>query len=116
MTYKLQTMAAPTDTATQQYREFSDWYARFNAVANPGSTPPFPRLSVNAELAKRGVVPTEVQLQTRGLTARTEHYVTWRLLDSDHKRLAETANHLATFEEVDLGAFLSPAVESLGQK
>ncbi len=116
MTYKLQTMAAPSDSATQQYREFSDWYARFNTMANPGSTPPFPRLSVNAELAKRGLVPTEVQLNTRAVSARTEHYVTWRLLDSDHKRMAKTANQLATFDEVDFKAFLAPPSGSLSRR
>jgi hypothetical protein len=77
---------------------------------------PFPRLEVNAELAKRGLVPTEVQLTTRAKTARTEHYVTWRLLDSDQKRLAETENQLATFEEVDLNAFLSPGAEGLSKR
>ncbi len=116
MTYKLQTVAAPSDTATQQYREFSDWYARFNTMANPGSTLPFPRLKVNAELAKRGVVPTEVQLSTRDMTARTEHFVTWRLLDSDRKRLAETDDQLATFEEVDLRVFLGPPAASLSRR
>lgn len=116
MTYKLQTVAAPSDFAMQQYRDFSDWYARFNTMANPGSTPPFPRLKVNAELAKRGLVPTEVQLNTRDMTARTEHYVTWRLLDSDQKRLAETENQLATFEEVDLKTFLVPPSGSLSRR
>jgi hypothetical protein len=116
MTYTVQTVAAPSDAATQQYREFSDWYARFNTMANPGSTPPFPRLKVNAELAKRGVVPTEVQLETRDMTARTEHYVTWRLLDSDQKRLAQTEDQLATFEEVDFKTFLQPPSGSLSRR
>jgi hypothetical protein len=116
MTYKVQTVPAPSDNATQQYRAFSDWYARFNTMANPGSTLPFPRLKVNAELAKRGLVPTEVQLNTRDMTARTEHYVTWRLLDSDQKRLAETENQLATFEEVDFKTFLEPPSDSLSRR
>jgi hypothetical protein len=111
MTYKLKTVAAPSTTAAEQYREFSDWYARFNTMANPGSTPQFPRLTVNAELAKRGVVPTDVQLSTRAYSAHSEHYVTWRLLDSDHKRIAETANQLATFEDVEFEKLLEAPAE-----
>ena len=62
MTYQLLTIPADTVEAGRQYREFSDWYARFNAMTHPGSTPPFARLCVNEELADRGLVPTEVQL------------------------------------------------------
>jgi hypothetical protein len=116
MTYRLQTIAAPSDAAAQQYREFSDWYARFNTLANPGSMPQFPRLAVNAELAKRGLIPTAVELTARGHVAQTEHYVTWRLLDSDHKRIAETENQLATFEEVDFSEMQAPPSGSLSRR
>mgnify|MGYP006908206457 CR=1 FL=1 len=110
MTYELKTMDAVSDEAAQQYHEFSDWYARFNTMAQRGSAPPFPRLQVNAELAKRGLVPTSVHLSTRGVKAHTEHYVSWRLLDSDHRRIAETANQLATFQEVDFEDLQAPAI------
>ena len=36
-------MPASTPEAAAQYREFSDWYGRFNTMSNPGSTPPFAR-------------------------------------------------------------------------
>jgi hypothetical protein len=65
ITYRLETVPARTAETVQQYREFSDWYARFNAMFNLGSTPPFPRLAVNKELARRGLVPTEVTLTKR---------------------------------------------------
>ncbi|MEX0679257.1 MAG: hypothetical protein WD063_19430 [Pirellulales bacterium] len=110
VTYTLKTEPAATPEAAQQYHEFSDWYARFNTMANPGSGPPFPRLVVNAELARRGLVPTEVRRTTRSVSARAEHYVSWRLLDSDHRRIAETANQLATFKEVDFEDLQAPAV------
>ena len=104
--YRLKTIPAATPEAAAQYREFSDWYARFNTMANPGSPPPFPRLAVNAELGERGLVPTEVQFATRSVTLRTEHYVSWRLLEGDHRRIAETANQLATFEEMSSAAIV----------
>ena len=102
--------SAATPEAARQYHEFSDWYARFNTMANPGSGPPFPRLVVNAELAKRGLVPLEVQRNTRSGSARAEHNVPWRLLDSDHRKIAETANQLATFKEVDFEDLQAPVV------
>ncbi|MEX0978661.1 MAG: hypothetical protein WDZ48_07405 [Pirellulales bacterium] len=110
VTYRMKTGAAPTPEAAKQYHEFSDWYARFNTMAHPGSGPPFPRLVVNGELARLGLVPTEVHLSTRALSMRTEHGVTWRLLESDHRRIDETANQLTTFKLVDFEDLLAPAV------
>jgi hypothetical protein len=110
ITYQLKTEPAATPEAAEQYHEFADWYARFNTMAHPGSAPPFPRLVVNAELAKRGLVPTEVRRTIRSASARTEHYVSWRLLEGDHRQIAETANQLATFKEVDFEELLAPEV------
>jgi len=111
--YRLQTEPAKTPEAADQYREFSDWYARFNVMSNPGATPPFARMTVNSELADRGLVPAEVQLTippqvtlgVPGVTMRSEHKVSWRLLQRDDERIAETANQLATFTLVDFTAF-----------
>jgi hypothetical protein len=110
VTYRLKTEQASSPQAAKQYHEFSDWYARFNTMAHPGSGPPFPRIIINGELARLGLVPTEVHLNTRSLSMRTEHGVSWRLLDSDHRRIAETANQLATFKLVDFEDLQAPAV------
>lgn len=116
ITYRLETLAANTPEIAQQYREFSDWYARFNAMSSPGSTPPFPRMAVNEELAKRGLVPKEVQLTiaatpgAKAVSMRSEHHVSWRLLPKDHKKIAETGNQLTTFKTVDFDKFEPPAV------
>lgn len=117
LNYRLETMEANTPEAARQYREFSDWYARFNAMASPGSTPPFPRMSVNAELAERGLVPTEVQLSIpaapgmKAISLRSEHKVSWRLLHGDHKKIAETGHQLTTFKSIDFDKF-EPVVVS----
>jgi hypothetical protein len=118
MTYELETVPVESEKAAQQYREFSDWYARFNAMIHLGSTPPFPRLTVNKELAKNSLIPTEVTLtipaqRTLGVpavTMRTEHHVSWRLLQRDTEKINETANQLATFKTVDLAEFEPDAV------
>jgi hypothetical protein len=111
MTYELKTMPANTPEAAAQYREFSDWYGRFNTMSNPGAIPPFARMAVNAELARRGLVPTEVQLtvpKQSGVdptSLRSEHHVSWRLLPRDAEKIEETANQLSTFKLVDFDQF-----------
>ncbi len=112
LTYRLKTVAASSPETAQQYREFCDWYARFNAMANPGSTPPFARIVVNEELANRGLIPTEVQLTIpaqpgvkSAVNLRSEHHSTPRLLERDDERIAETARHLATFKLIDFDQF-----------
>ncbi len=113
LTYRVETVPAASDATSQQYREFSDWYARFNAMLNLGSPPPFPRLAVNKELAQRKLIPTEVSLTiptqagsgVRAVSMRSEHHVTARLLPRDLEKIAETANQLAAFKAVDLAEF-----------
>ncbi len=113
LTYTLETVPARSEERADQYREFCDWYARFNAMIHVGSTPPFPRLAVNRELATRTLVPTSVSLTipaqptlgVRAVSLRTEHHVSWRLLQRDLDKISETANHLAVFETVTLAEF-----------
>lgn len=111
MTYRLNTMPAHSPEAAGQFREFSDWYARFNTMAHPGSTPPFARMAVNAELAKQGMVPSEVRLSIpnqpgmKAAELRSEHMFNWRLLEQDAKRIDKTSDQLATFKEVNFDEF-----------
>lgn len=111
MTYTLTTVKAHSDDAAQQYREFSDWYARLNAMTNPAAMPPFARLAVNAELARRGLMAEKVvldipsQLQRPGQNLRSEHRIAYRLLPKDMEKIEETAKHLHTFTEVSLKEF-----------
>jgi hypothetical protein len=109
ITYELETEPAASPEAARQYHEFSDWYARFNTRATGGSLP-FARMVVNAELAKRGLVPSEVKMTFRNAAARSEHLVTWRLLEGDQKRIAETENQLTTFKVVDFEDLQAPAI------
>jgi hypothetical protein len=121
LTYELETVPSDSADTAEQYREFSDWYARFNAMVYVGSTPPFPRLAVNKELAERSLVPTEVALNipaqrmlgVRAVTLRTEHHVSWRLLPRDLEQISQTANQLAAFKTVDLREF---QLEQVGQR
>ncbi|HTU25983.1 MAG TPA: hypothetical protein VMF30_11330, partial [Pirellulales bacterium] len=110
---RVTTTKAESAEASQQYREFSDWYARLNVMMNPGSTPPFPRLAVNDELAKRGLLAEQVQLTVPQQNAlhrhtvelRSEHHIAWRLLQSDLDLITETTNQLTTFKSVSLDEY-----------
>ncbi len=113
MTYRLTTTKAQDPEACQQYREFSDWYARLNVMMNPGSTPPFPRLAVNQELYQRDLLAEQVQLTVPQQSAlhrhtvelRSEHHIAWRLLQSDLDQINETTNELTTFKPIGLDEY-----------
>jgi hypothetical protein len=111
--YRVLTSAAKTPEIAEDYRRFSDWYARLNTYTRPGVRPPFARMLVNEELGKRGELPREVHLTLKpkhGLGSRkfrlhSEHRVTPRLGDGDRRRIAQTAEDLIVFETVGFGEY-----------
>ena len=98
-----------TDAAVAaQYREFSDWYAKFNHVFNPKSRPPFPRMMLNAAIARRQGIAKEVHLTTT-LSAKaapvkvgSRHQLVMELDTVDKNRVAEVRDYLGTFPTVSL--------------
>jgi hypothetical protein len=60
VTYRVVTEVPKNPAVSTQYRKFSDWYTRLNAMLNPGSRPPLARLKVNEALARHQVVAREV--------------------------------------------------------
>ena len=114
LTYRAETEKPEADEAAQQYREFSDWYARLNAMMNPGSQPPFARLALNNELAKHGKLPKKVnlvipaQVAGWGKDLRSEHRIHYNLLPRDLKSIDETDHQLATFKQIAFKEFITP--------
>jgi hypothetical protein len=114
LTYRVQTLRADTEAIAEQYRDFSDSYARLNALTNPGSLPPFPRLAVNEALFRSRMIPEKVQLTIpsrshfggKPTTMRTEHAVNWRLLQSDLEQIDKAAEYLVTFTPLPLEKYL----------
>lgn len=108
MTYTLSTTETGSDAVSRQYQQFSDWYAQLNTLLTPGSRPPFPRLAVNAALARRKAFPSETTLTLRlrkgiapkRITIRSEHQLVQRLIESDRDRVAQTDQFLAMFKQV----------------
>ena len=120
LTYRISTVKAGSDDIARQYLEFSNSYARLNALTNPGSTPPFPRLKVDEALYLSHAIPTKVQLTLparsrfggKPTVVRSEHSVNWRLLESDRQRIQEAEEFLVTFTPLTLERYLgSPGPE-----
>ena len=121
LTYRVATVKAGTDDIARQYLEFSDSYARLNAMTNPGSTPPFSRLKIDEALFLSHAVPEKVQLTMpprshfggKPTIVRSEHSVNWRLLESDQQKIQEAEEYLVTFTQVSLERYLeSPAADA----
>jgi hypothetical protein len=112
MTYRLRLMAGESPVAAEQYHEFSDWCARLNALLMPGSRPPFARLVVDAALAQRKAMPSQVELAlTAGkpgeqpIIIRSTHRVIRPLSPADLARVAETRKSIGRFRLVSFDQY-----------
>jgi hypothetical protein len=122
MNYKIHALRAKSPEAANQIREFSDWYARLNSMTNTGGPPPFARLAVNEELARRELVagqvelsiPPQLQLGGKSVNMRSEHEIYWRLLRSDLERISETHTQLVNFKSAPFFEF-NPAQQLTGK-
>jgi hypothetical protein len=106
MSYRLTLVAGESPAAVEQYHEFSDWCARLNALLVPGSCPPFARLLVDAALAQRKAIPSQVERTlTPGtghqpIIVRSTHRVIRPLGVDDLARVAKTRESMASFKLV----------------
>jgi hypothetical protein len=107
LVYRVTVAPAESDEIARQYREFSDWYVQLNTRLNPGYKQTFARMVVNEALAKRGELPREVHLTVKSkvpfqkTTARGQHQVVRRLVQSDRDRVAQTDQFMAIFPPVE---------------
>lgn len=99
--YRLATAPIEKSSAQTQLQDFLNWTTQLNALVH-GGPPPFPRLAVNAALARHAVVPLEVQLTTSGDSQelRSVHLLTWRLSKQDRQRIDAAVNDMANFKQV----------------
>ena len=83
--YKLLLSSGQSKSMVEQYRDFSDWYARLNTLLTPAALPPFGRLAVNKAVAKRKAIASQVTLAIasaksgRRRTIRSTHEIVRRL-------------------------------------
>jgi len=108
LSYEAKTVADVDQVTVDRYRQFADWYARLNAMLNPGSPPPTARLALNAALARRGLLPREVSLTMtpkrgfppRRVKLRSDHQVVRPLAAMDLDRIAQTREFMRIFKLV----------------
>lgn len=87
--------------ATHRYQLFADWYARLNATRN-GNPPPFARIQLNAELARKGLIPAQITRTVHGnrKLVRSKHSTLWTLSNTDRTRIQKTGDQIAQFRSV----------------
>ncbi|MCC6127518.1 MAG: hypothetical protein IT426_21380 [Pirellulales bacterium] len=108
VTYRVTANAAENAEVAARYREFSDWYARINAMLHPGSRPPQARLQVNEALARRVVLPQEVHLTLTSVnknalqktSLRSEHVFAPGLVPADFERIQQAREAAEKFTSV----------------
>ena len=106
--YKVIVTSAENPAVAAEYREFSDWYARLNAVLIPGARPPFARLKLNEAIASREAIGREVTLSITALkdgkrqpaTARSEHYLDFSLTPADMERIQNAKQAMISYKLV----------------
>jgi len=111
LTYRVAAEPAEVSEMARQYREFSDWYVQLNTRFVPGYKQTFARMAINEVLEKRGELPREVHLTVKSkvpfqkTTARSQHQVVRRLVQSDRDRVAQTDQFMAIFQPVSMDEY-----------
>jgi hypothetical protein len=113
LTYRLSVEEPAEEDMARQVREFSDGYARLNALLSPGSRPPSARLVVNEALEKRAVIAREVRLaidppeqsDLPGSRMRSQHDFAVGLAESDLARVRQTRQWMQDFRWVTFDAY-----------
>ena len=117
ISYRVVGRAAEDAEMLRQYHEFVDCSAQMNALLNPGSRLPFPRLALNQHLTRRSLLPERVELTistTRGgnqkqITLRSEHRWKETLAEADLARIREVQKWLVEFKPVPIGQYIQTA-------
>jgi hypothetical protein len=112
VSYRLVLSTNEGEGAANQYREFSDWYAKLNTLLSPSSRPPFGRLAVNAAVANHKAIASQVILSVASskaggqpTTIRSTHQVVRPLTQADLDRVAEIHKSLKSFKLVSFDKY-----------
>lgn len=114
--YRASTTAPRNADALRNYQTFIHWQAQLNCVVNAGATPPQARMKLNDALAARQLLPERVTMKRAanvpggGKTLRAEHSYTWRVDDTERRRVTDLEQRIVTFRVVPIGEYLTPTV------
>ena len=106
MCYRAECVKPKDKSIALEYQEFADWYARLNAMRR--RFVPFLRIELNAEIAKRGLIPKTIErtitdkkvLTDKVSTVRSQHLANWRLSNNDRKMIERAGTYLVSFPTV----------------
>jgi hypothetical protein len=104
ITYKVVGARPEHAEVAHAYRQFGDFFSRFNFV-RPGGFPPGSRLLLDQALAERGLVPIEIERTDvapgKKLELRSRHLINYILSKQDHQKISTAGNYLAEFKEMN---------------
>jgi hypothetical protein len=116
LNYRLILAPEANQEVVARYHEFCDWDARLNAILTPGLLPPFARLQVDAAVAQRRAMASQVFLTISSAKAgqtpakvRSEHRLVRPLTASDLEYIAHLRAKLADFKLVPFDQYRKAA-------
>ena len=119
LTYRTITTEVRRSGIVDQIRELTDWQAKLNHLLH-GSLPPYPRLAVNAALAKRNRVAKEIHLTLstakQPVQIRAKHELTLGLRKEHYRRIATTRQQLKDFDSIAFNEFLRRSAKTASRK
>ena len=125
LTYRVVGKRPEHPEAVHAFRQFGDFFARFNA-ARPGNLPPGARLALNQALADKGLIPLEIErtVVTPGiggqkLEVRSHHLFNWLISNQDRSKIAHAGACLTdkNFESVEFEEHrLMPAAKTAAKE
>ncbi|MBM84356.1 MAG: hypothetical protein CMJ78_27695 [Planctomycetaceae bacterium] len=89
--YEVTTVKPKHAEAVDAYLKYADWIKRMNSMMHPEGLLPAPRIALNAELRKRRLLATEVNLSVKieqPIRLRAVHQIYWSLGPSDRQDIA----------------------------
>jgi hypothetical protein len=105
VSYRLTLSHEVSPSIVEQYHDACDWFARLGWVLFPGSPPPFGRLVVNAAMANRQAMPSQVVLIVapdkegqQQSQKRSEHRLVRSLDAGDLQRVAQAREFMGSFK------------------
>lgn len=110
MTYQATLSKSPDTAMVGAYARYVDWTARLNFVLYPKSTPPAPRLMLNAALVRHSSFPMTVRLeihQQAPLILEATHQFEWKLSSTDRRQVQQWEQALVdpSYKAVSFDAF-----------
>lgn len=108
--YSATTVTPEVPNVVEKYLHVADWTAQCNSVLHPKTLLPAPRMALNAELKRRGVIPQTVELTLETeppIQLTAQHEWTWNLQERDRQMIMEWTNDLKNpgFRDVPFSKF-----------